>query len=246
MEKKKITPDRKKEGAGANIYRLFPSSDTNHLDPFVLFDEFMVEPDKGFPMHKHAGFEAITYIIEGEFRHRDDLGNDSIVGKNGIQKFTAGKGIEHSEMPEGDEKTHGFQLWVNLPRGKKNVEPNYERIQSEYLPETKDGKARIRTIIGEVSPVNLETTIVYQDINLEKNSFTSIDIPEQYNGFLYVYAGEIIIETNEKDMNVSHREGFIFEDGERVSIGSDSESKIIVLSGQPIGDDIRLEGSVVR
>lgn len=246
MEEKKISPESKTEGAGAKIYRLFPSSDIDHLDPFVLFDEFFVEPDKGFPRHRHAGFEAVTYILEGEFRHKDNLGNDSIVGNKGIQKFTAGKGIEHSEMPEGDEKTHGFQLWLNLPKEKKSMNPKYEKIESEFLPEKKEDKAEIRTIFGEDSPANLQTPLIYQDVNLQDNGFTSLDIPEGHNGFLYVYEGEINIETGETVINLSTRDGFLIDGGERVSIDCDSKSKFVVLSGKPIGDPIRLKGSVVE
>jgi len=99
-----IKPTEKKEGAGAKVKRLFPSQEMKHLDPFVLLDEFFVDPSKGFPPHEHRGFEAITYMLDGGFRHKDDLGNDSTVYRGCVQKFTAGRGITHSEMPVGEDQ----------------------------------------------------------------------------------------------------------------------------------------------
>ncbi|MFP3871741.1 MAG: pirin family protein [Candidatus Natronoplasma sp.] len=184
MKEKIFEPLTKKEGAGAEVRRIFPSTSLDHLDPFVLLDEFFVDADKGFPMHRHAGFEAVTYILEGSFRHKDDIGNDSVVGEGGVQKFTAGKGIKHSEMPVGEKGAHGFQLWVNLPKEKKEIEPNYQKVEAKKIPETKDGTTIIRTIIGEGSPVKIETPVVYQDVILEKGCFRSIDLLQNFQGLL--------------------------------------------------------------
>jgi redox-sensitive bicupin YhaK (pirin superfamily) len=98
------------EGAGARVKRLFPTSQLRNFDPFVLLDEFLVEPPASFPSHPHRGFKAITYMLEGGFHHTDDLGNDSIVLAGGLQKFTAGRGIVHSELPGTKGLNRGLQL----------------------------------------------------------------------------------------------------------------------------------------
>lgn len=86
-------------GAGATVRRVFPTAQLAHVDPFVLLDEFTVEPDAGFPDHPHGGFEAVTYMLEGAFGHRDHLGNDEVVSAGGVQRFTAGERIVHSGQP---------------------------------------------------------------------------------------------------------------------------------------------------
>jgi len=100
------------EGDGVEVKRLMPVANLRNFDPFVLWDHFDIEGG-GFPNHPHRGFEAITYMFDGGMKHKDNLGNQGTVFAGGAQRFTAGKGIVHSEMPDG--KAAGIQLWINLP-----------------------------------------------------------------------------------------------------------------------------------
>ena len=122
-----------KEGRGATVRRIFPGPDIRHLDPFVLLDDFGVRRPAGFPMHPHRGFEAFTYMIEGAFFHKDNLGNESEIFAGGTQRFTSGKGAWHSEMPSTDGRNRGLQLWVNLPRRLKPMPPDYEGTAAKLL-----------------------------------------------------------------------------------------------------------------
>jgi redox-sensitive bicupin YhaK (pirin superfamily) len=116
------------EGEGAFVRRLFPTQDFNYLDPFVLFDEFFVIPPAGFPDHPHRGFEVITYMRGGAFLHRDSMGNEQIIKAGGVQRITTGRGIVHAEMPGTKGVNHGLQIWINLPRRLKGLEPSYQNI----------------------------------------------------------------------------------------------------------------------
>ncbi len=247
MKGKLVSPEVKSEGSGAKVRRLFPSSDIDHYDPFVLLDEFFVDPEAGFPSHRHAGFEAITYIIDGGFRHKDNMGNDSSINRGGVQRFTAGRGIEHSEMPVGEEKSHGFQLWVNLPKELKKTEPSYQKVAAKDIPVKREGKTEIKTIIGKDSPVETNTPVLYQDILLEGACFTSVEFTEDYRGFLYVYEGAITLDSrgSEKE-KISEKQAYFPEGESRFSIQCDSRSKFIVISGKPIKEEIRLQGSIVK
>ncbi len=247
MKGRLLKPEVKSEGSGAKVKRLFPTSKLDHYDPFVLLDEFFVDPEAGFPKHMHAGFEAVTYIIEGGFRHQDNLGNDSSVGAGGVQRFTAGKGIEHSEMPVGSDESHGFQLWVNLPKKDKDSEPSYQKVLAEDIPVKHDGKSKIRTIIGDDSPVELNTPVLYQDVILEEECFTSIEFPKDYRGFLYVYDGKISIENEgEKREEIPKGQAYFPSKKRRFSIGCEDSSELVVISGRPIEEEIKLRGSVVE
>ena len=112
------------DGAGVKLKRIIGSPELNLLDPFLLFDEFGSDNPEdyiaGFPPHPHRGFETITYMLNGKFRHKDSAGNEGFLSDGSVQWMTAGRGVIHSEMPEKtDGKVRGFQLWLNLPKSLK-------------------------------------------------------------------------------------------------------------------------------
>lgn len=179
------------DGAGATVQRVFPTRQLKHLDPFVLLDDFNVSKPAGFPDHPHRGFEAFTYMLEGKFHHRDNLGNDSVIGPGGTQRFTSGRGARHSEMPATDGNNRGLQLWVNLPRRLKKMDPSYRGLDGDALPLDERDGLRVRTISGGPSPVDLRTDVDYLDIELLADAHFSRTVPEGNNALLYVLAGEI-------------------------------------------------------
>lgn len=93
------------DGAGVNLTRIIGSSQLEMLDPFLLLDEFGSDHPNdyiaGFPSHPHRGFETITYMLNGKFRHRDSNGNEGILTDGSVQWMTAGRGVIHSEMQIG-------------------------------------------------------------------------------------------------------------------------------------------------
>ncbi len=127
------------DGAGVNLTRIIGGMELNMLDPFLLLDEFGSDNPKdylaGFPPHPHRGFETITYMLNGKFRHKDSAGNEGYLTDGSVQWMTAGRGVIHSEMPEQTEGlVRGFQLWLNLPKDKKMIDPAYNDIPAERIP----------------------------------------------------------------------------------------------------------------
>src|SRR2546423_2031106 len=143
------------EGAGVRLRRAFGFGDTKEFDPFLLFDDFRNENPEdylaGFPWHPHRGIETITYVLAGTVNHGDSLGNKGALGAGDVQWMTAGSGILHQEMPQGDPqgRMHGFQLWANLPSSLKMTRPRYQDISGGDIPEvTDDDGTRVRVICG--------------------------------------------------------------------------------------------------
>ncbi|MFW6196520.1 MAG: pirin family protein [Thermoplasmatota archaeon] len=240
MVGKLVKPDVKKEGAGARVKRLFPSEGMKHYDPFVLLDEFFVEPDAGFPEHPHGGFEAVTYILDGGFRHKDNMGNDSAISVGGVQRFTAGKEIRHSEMPEGDGPAHGFQLWINLPKELKDIEPTYQKVSSDDIPVENKNGIKITKIIDDESPVKVKADMKYHDYYFEEELSENISIKKGFNSFIYVYNGIVIVDGRE----IKEGTGYFTEEKE-ISMSSDEDTRLIFLSGKPWNEEIKLQGSFV-
>ena len=127
------------DGAGVSLTRIIGSPELNMLDPFLLLDEFGSDnPDDyiaGFPSHPHRGFETITYMLNGKFHHKDNAGNEGFLEDGSVQWMTAGKGVIHSEMPkQTNGLVRGFQLWLNLPKEKKNDRTSIPRYFSGSNP----------------------------------------------------------------------------------------------------------------
>src|SRR5437870_10996819 len=124
------------EGEGFLVRRPFPKASFSEFDPFLLLDEMgpmELAPGKakGAPDHPHRGFETVTYLLSGDMEHKDSRGHAGRLRAGDVQWMTAGAGVIHSEMP-GREFTrdggrmHGFQLWVNLPKRDKMMNPRYQ------------------------------------------------------------------------------------------------------------------------
>jgi redox-sensitive bicupin YhaK (pirin superfamily) len=129
------------EGAGVHLHRAIGFGPPEEYDPFLLLDDFRSDDPSyyrnGFPWHPHRGMETITYVLRGEVAHGDSMGNRDSIRAGDVQWMTAGSGIIHQEMPEGDADgaMYGFQLWANLPAANKMMAPRYRGVRSGEIPE---------------------------------------------------------------------------------------------------------------
>ena len=228
------------DGAGATVQRVFPGPELRHLDPFVLLDDFDVRRPAGFPEHPHRGFEAFTYMIEGAFHHRDSMGNDSVIGPGGTQRFTSGRGARHSEMPATDGRNRGLQLWVNLPRRLKTMDPSYAGVDGGKMPLVESVSQVIREVVGPRSPVQLQTEVEYFDLDLRADASFSHVVPEGHNALIYVLEGEISLlgETLEAKRALLPTPGAI-------RVEARQPSRVLWLSGRPHGEPIKHRGPYV-
>ncbi|WP_172597661.1 pirin family protein [Sulfuriflexus mobilis] len=181
------------EGDGVTVKRLMPIPQFMNFDPFVLWDHFELGAGAGFPDHPHRGFEAITYMFHGSMQHADNLGNHSTVMAGGAQRFTAGSGIVHSEMPAEHGNSSGIQLWINLPKSLKAIEAGYQQVDAQDIPERQIGKAVVRNIVGADAPVHLHTQVRYAEVLLDAGGNYREDIAEGLRGFVYVVSGRLAI-----------------------------------------------------
>lgn len=228
------------DGAGATVHRIMPTSVVTHLDPFVALDDFHVASPAGFPTHPHRGFEAFTYMVDGSFHHRDNLGNVSVISTGGIQRFTSGRGAFHSEMPVGDGTSVGLQLWVNLPRRLKQMDPEYVGTPGEALPERAGDGLRIRTIVGEGSPAVLRTEVDYLDVLFERAARFEREIRAGSTCLVYVLSGAV----EASGMQLAERQGAIVEPG-LLRVEGVTGSRVAFLRGAPHHEPIHQHGPYV-
>jgi redox-sensitive bicupin YhaK (pirin superfamily) len=237
----KVSAEETIEGAEATVKRVFPSQHLLHFDPFVLLDEFLLKPPASFPDHPHGGFEAITYMLEGGFHHHDNLGNDSIVLAGGLQRFIAGKGIVHSEMPGTNGPNRGLQLWVRLPSRLRDMEPDYEQVEPSAIPEETLNGSHIRIIVGGRSPIKLQTNVIYLDVTLQPENKFVYKVDPEFNVMLYVLNGIIILDRSK----VRPGEAALLTLGEDVEVATQEMSKFVLIGGKPHREHIILSGSFV-
>jgi redox-sensitive bicupin YhaK (pirin superfamily) len=189
------------EGAGVHLRRAFGFGQTSDFDPFLLLDDFRNDnPDDyraGFPWHPHRGIETVTYVLAGSVEHGDSIGNRGVIGAGDIQWMTAGRGILHQEMPQGDAqgRMHGFQLWANLPAHMKLTEPRYQEVAAGDVPEvTDDDGTRVRLICGSFwgrrGPVEgIAADPGYIDVSVPPGRRKALPMETARQGFAYVFAG---------------------------------------------------------
>jgi len=262
------------EGAGVHLRRAFGFTDPDEVDPFLLFDDFRNDdPERykaGFPWHPHRGIETITYVLAGSVAHGDSLGNSGSLGAGDVQWMTAGSGIVHQEMPEGDEagRMHGFQLWANLPSSMKMTDPRYQDVHSNEVPEvTEDDGTHVRVICGEFwgkkGPVDgIAADPRYLDVWVPPGKRRSLPVETSNNAFAYVFEGAgkfrdasdpqaVLTERlgevdDEVYRDAGNRSLILFDQGDEVVVQAGEEGiRFLFVSGKPINEPIAWRGPIV-
>jgi len=262
------------EGAGVKLRRAFGFGDTEETDPFLLFDDFRNErPDDylaGFPWHPHRGIETITYVLSGTVAHGDSLGNQGSLGAGDVQWMTAGRGILHQEMPQGDAhgRMHGFQLWANLPSRLKMTTPRYQDVVARDIPEvTDDDGTRVRIVCGSFwgkrGPVEgIAADPSYLDVWVPPGKRKTLPADTRRSAFAYVFEGSgsfrdasaplgVLtekpgpIETLEREQT-GNRSLVLFDAGDEVTVQAGDEGiRFLLVSGKPIEEPVAWYGPIV-
>lgn len=262
------------EGAGVKLHRGFGFGDTSEFDPFLLFDDFRNErPDDylaGFPWHPHRGIETITYVLAGTVAHGDSLGNRGSLGAGDVQWMTAGSGIMHQEMPQGDAqgRMHGFQLWANLPRALKMTAPRYQDVPARDIPEvTDDDGTHVRIVVGDFwgkkGPVEgVAADPRYLDVSVAPGKTKRLAVDNSRHAFAYVFAGSGTFRDASKPLTVQtelvgvsddptpsmlgNRSLVVFDSGDEITVTAGDEGiRFLLVSGRPLEEPVAWYGPIV-
>jgi quercetin 2,3-dioxygenase len=262
------------EGAGVHLRRVFGNSEVLLFDPFLLLDDFRnTDPYqyiKGFPWHPHRGIETITYVLKGDVEHGDSMENKGVITSGDMQWMTAGSGIIHQEMPRGDDDgvMEGFQLWANLPRSSKMMNPRYRDIKSSQMPEVimKSGatvKIICGTVEGKQGPVqDIVINPEYLDVTVPANAEFVHKTTRGHTVFAYVIGGKgVFCNENdpfaydvegvnyfdmERDLYVHNGTAVLFGDGEQVTVSAQGGPvRFLLISGKPINEPVAWYGPIV-
>jgi redox-sensitive bicupin YhaK (pirin superfamily) len=268
--KRVIHPKPTLEGAGVRLQRGFGFGNTTDFDPFLLFDDFRNDNPSdylaGFPWHPHRGIETITYVLAGTVEHGDSLGNRGSLASGDVQWMTAGSGILHQEMPQGDAqgRMHGFQLWANLPSSLKMTRPRYQDVQGKDVPEvTDDDRTAVRVVCGEFwgkkGPVEgVAADPRYLDISIPPRTRKRLPVESSRHAFAYVFAGSgrfrdasepIAVQnelTGDYEGDLGNRSLLLFDSGDEIVVESGDEGiRFLLVSGRPLEEPVAWYGPIV-
>lgn len=226
---------------GEHVYekRVMPVVGVPHFDPFVRVEHFQILHG-GFPTQSHHGFEAIFYLFSGELHHDDDLGNSVDIHCDECQLYVAGHGISHSEMV--GNAAHGIRVWIDLPEKLKGMEPTYQKLTCKEMPVTQFDGIKIRTIVGEGSPLQLHSDCEILDISMASKSDYKLNVPKNMKGFVYVIVGSVKIQNHP----VEASETMFFEEAGKYSILSLKGARLFVALGEPHEEPIKIESYIVE
>lgn len=255
------------EGEGFPVRRTMAGIAYRHLDPFIMMDhmgevDYAAGEPKGTNWHPHRGFETVTYLIDGQFRHQDTHGGGGLITEGATQWMTAGAGLLHIETPperlvEEGGLFNGFQLWVNLPAAAKFTAPAYQPVEAKdlLLLASADGGALLRVIAGDVGghvgPGHTHTPITLLHASVAAGAQLSLPWQPSYNALAYVYAGSGTVGVEARPIHAGQLA--VFGAGDRLTIAADepatrsgrklpsaesrtSSLEVILLGGEPIGE----------
>jgi len=262
------------EGAGVKLRRAFGFGNTGEFDPFLLLDDFRNEHPQdylaGFPWHPHRGIETITYVLSGTVQHGDSLGNRGSLGAGDVQWMTAGSGILHQEMPQGDPqgRMHGFQLWANLPSSLKMTRPRYQDVLAGDIPEvTESDGTHVRVICGSFwgkrGPVDgVAADPRYLDVWVPPRVRRTLPVESSRHAFAYIFEGSGTFRDASAPQAVrtewvgdpatagrdeaGNRSLVLFDGGDEITVqAGDAGIRFLLVSGRPIGEPVAWQGPIV-
>lgn len=225
------------------VRRVLPSPLRRTVGPFIFFDHMgpaEFPPGRGIQVrpHPHIGLATLTYLFEGEILHRDSLGFVQPIRPGAVNLMTAGRGIVHSERAGEDldrtSRLHGIQAWMALPDGSEEIDPAFEHIAADRIPEIDVDGVGVRVICGEAfglrSPVRTVSPTLYLECRLPAGA--RLTLPDSAAELAaYVVDGEIAIDGATWGSAVM----VVACPGRGLALEARADSHIMVIGGDPVG-----------
>jgi redox-sensitive bicupin YhaK (pirin superfamily) len=246
-------------GDGFPVRSLFSYSQGSEFDPFLLLDyggpyQFApADEPRGVGEHPHRGFETVTIVYQGELEHRDSSGSHGSIGPGDVQWMTAAAGVVHEEFHSNEfTRTGGMfemvQLWVNLPAKVKMSPPKYQSILAGDIPTVQlpSGAGTARIIAGDFAgtrgPAQTFTPINVWDLQLVAGGKLELKLPAGHTALVIAQSGDVLLN----DQPLKAVELALFErDRELVTFAAPTVARLLVLTGEPLGEPIVGQGPFV-
>jgi redox-sensitive bicupin YhaK (pirin superfamily) len=159
--------------------------------PLRVINEDRVQPGMGFGTHGHRDMEIVSYVLDGELSHKDNMGNGSVIEPGDVQRMSAGRGVMHSEFnPSADKPVHFLQIWI---------EPNVTGIRPSYEQKRVDAAAKRGRLVPIATPEGRDGSVtIHQDATifatlLDGAERVSHDVAEGRRAYVHVARGSVAV-----------------------------------------------------
>lgn len=223
------------------VRRTLPSKARIMVGPFIFVDQFgPAHFDVGQGMdvrpHPHINLATVTYLFEGAIDHRDSLGTYATIRPGALNLMTAGKGIVHSERTPAAERSagspiSGMQTWLALPDGKEEIDPAFEHVAADELPQIDGDGVVARVIMGSLWGVTAPTTqhaeTIYADIAMNAGASLLIDAQADERGIL-VAMGSASLDGQALETHSL----YILQPGVPMTLRASTDARVMLLGGE--------------
>jgi redox-sensitive bicupin YhaK (pirin superfamily) len=239
-------------GAGHMAVLVVDPTEFASQDPFILLADDRIELPEGSTAggaHPHAGFETVTFVVEGSLRDRVE----GSLSAGDVQWMTAGSGVIHSEdvVPQG--RTRILQLWLTLPHEDRWSAPRFETVARGDAPVRREPGVEVRVYSGVSGDARASTTnfvpVTLADISLDPGATVEQDLPASYNGFVYVLEGSVRAGVDDAPL-VTGQVGWLDRaEGSSASslriTAGDAGARAVLYAGEPTNVPIVMHGPFV-
>ncbi|MDA8292638.1 MAG: pirin family protein [Actinomycetota bacterium] len=240
-------------GDGTFVTRLLPTRRLRTVGPWCFLDSYRLSavgdlPGMQVAPHPHVGLETVTFLVDGQLRHRDSLGSDALVGPGEVSLMTAGAGIVHSERSPGGHGPvlHGVQLWAALPDHARGVAPAYRHATD--LPTVRLGASSCRVLLGSFARVSsplatrapgLAVELVLRASAPRTTGPVALDPSHEHVVIVLDGSADLVSGGTRTTRPVGPGELVVPAAGtEEISIESPSGARLLLLGGPPLGEEI--------
>ncbi|TVZ28366.1 hypothetical protein JM83_3491 [Gillisia sp. Hel_I_86] len=256
-----LLPSVKIDMGGFPVKQALPTQKVQQVDPFLLLHHATAKYNKNRPAkhqgvdpHPHRGFSPVTFIIQGEVRHRDSWGNDQVAKAGEVQWMHAGAGIVHSERPSeylvaSSGKQEIIQLWINSPSSKKMQPPEYIYLSKDAMPKfhSEDGKISNKLVAGRYkelrSKLKTQSELLVLWGSAEADGEQRLEIPAGFNSMLYLIKGTMKLKAY-GIIEAEHLAVF-GEHGNEIEMNFPEDSQFLLLCGKPLDEKVTQHGPYV-
>jgi redox-sensitive bicupin YhaK (pirin superfamily) len=195
-----------------------------------VINDDKVAPARGFGTHPHRDMEILSYVVEGELQHKDDMGNGSVIRRGDVQRMTAGKGVLHSEFnPSKASPVHFLQIWI-LPE-KRGLEPGYE--QKTFSSEEKKGRLRlVASRDGRDGSVSLHQDVLVYAAELAPGDRARHVLAKDRAAWVQIVSGKVTVN----GQALASGDGAAIAEEDALEIVADADAELLVfdLSREPV------------
>lgn len=225
------------------VRRYFPQREQRMVGAWCFLDQLgpLVFPsNKGMHVgpHPHIGLQTFTWMLEGEVIHRDSLGYEQVIRPLEVNLMTAGKGIAHSEDSVTDGAAlHAAQLWIALPKDKRQMAPEFQNYQD--LPTLETREATLRVLIGsyggKTSQVPVHSPLLGLDIQVDEGGPIELQLDQGFEHALVLMSGHAVVEGHP----LKAYEWIYAKEGRaKLSIQAEKGAHFLLLGGEPFEESI--------